>query len=100
MDKIINLIVTESGLPANKVANTVGLLDDDKTIPFIARYRKEVTGELDEVQIRQIDELLKFFRNLAQRKEEVLRHIDEQGQLTPDIEPSLGRRASSPKWRI
>ncbi|HPT70527.1 MAG TPA: Tex-like N-terminal domain-containing protein, partial [Syntrophomonas sp.] len=85
MDKIINMIVTESGLPANKVANTVGLLDDDKTIPFIARYRKEVTGELDEVQIRQIDELLKFYRGLEQKKEEVIRLIEEQGKLTEEL---------------
>jgi len=85
MDKIITMIVTESGLPANKVANTVGLLDDDKTIPFIARYRKEVTGELDEVQIRQIDELLKFYRSLEQKKEEVIRLIEEQGKLTDEL---------------
>jgi uncharacterized protein len=89
MDKIINLIVTESGLPANKVANTVGLLDDDKTIPFIARYRKEVTGELDEVQIRQIDELLTFYRNLEQKKEEVLRLIGDQGKLTEEIQGKI-----------
>lgn len=85
MDKIINMIVSESGLPAHKVASTVGLLDDDKTIPFIARYRKEVTGELDEVQIRQIDELLKFFRGLEQKKEEVVRLIEEQGKLTEEL---------------
>lgn len=89
MDKIINMIVTESGLPANKVANTVGLLDDDKTIPFIARYRKEVTGELDEVQIRQIDELLTFFRSLEQKKEEVIRLIEEQGKLTEELREKI-----------
>ncbi|MBP1762498.1 MAG: Transcription accessory protein RNA-binding domain [Firmicutes bacterium] len=89
MDKIINMIVTESGLPAQKVANTVGLLDDDKTIPFIARYRKEVTGELDEVQIRQIDELLKFFRGLEQKKEEVIRLIEEQGKLTEELREKI-----------
>ncbi len=89
MDKILSMIVAESGLPANKVANTVELLDDDKTIPFIARYRKEVTGELDEVQIRKIDELLKYYRNLEQKKEEVLRLIDEQGKLTDDIREKI-----------
>lgn len=85
MDKIIEMIVAETGLPIHKVANTADLLDDDKTIPFIARYRKEVTGELDEVQIRRIDELLNFYRNLEQKKEEVLRLIEEQGKLTEDI---------------
>lgn len=88
-DKIIAMIVTESGLPANKVASTVGLLDDDKTIPFIARYRKEVTGELDEVQIRRIDELLSFYRSLEQKKEEVIRHIEEQGKLTDEIRDKI-----------
>lgn len=88
-DKIIAMIVAESGLPANKVASTVGLLDDDKTIPFIARYRKEVTGELDEVQIRRIDELLTFYRGLEQKKEEVIRHIEEQGKLTEEIRDKI-----------
>ncbi|MEQ8235430.1 MAG: Tex-like N-terminal domain-containing protein, partial [Syntrophomonadaceae bacterium] len=89
MDNIIEAVALESGLPLNKVASTTALLDDDKTIPFIARYRKEVTGELDEVQIRQIDELLKFFRSLALRKEEVLRHIGEQNLLTPEIQAQV-----------
>jgi uncharacterized protein len=89
MEKIIDMIVAECGLPANKVANTVGLLDDDKTIPFIARYRKEVTGELDEVQIRKIDELLKYYRNLEHKKEEVLRLIEEQGKLTEEIRDKI-----------
>lgn len=89
MNKIINMIVAETGLPANKVTSTIGLLDDDKTIPFIARYRKEVTGELDEVQIRRIDELLVFYRNLEQKKEEVLRLIEEQGKLTGDIREKI-----------
>ena len=88
-DKIIAMIVTESGLPANKVASTVGLIDDDKTIPFIARYRKEVTGELDEVQIRRIDELLSFYRSLEQKKEEVIRHIEEQGKLTAELKREI-----------
>ncbi|MDD3024257.1 MAG: Tex-like N-terminal domain-containing protein, partial [Syntrophomonadaceae bacterium] len=88
-NKIINMIVAETGLPVNKVANTIELLDDDKTIPFIARYRKEVTGELDEVQIRRIDELLSFYRNLEQKKEEVLRLIEEQGKLTEDIREKI-----------
>jgi len=85
MDKTIELIVAETGLPTHKVASTVALLDDDKTIPFIARYRKEVTGELDEVQIRRIAELSSFYRGLEQKKEEVLRLIEEQGKLTEEI---------------
>lgn len=83
------MIVAETGLPANKVSNTVELLDDDKTIPFIARYRKEVTGELNEVEIRRIDELLSFYRNLEQKKAEVLRLIEEQGKLSDDIREQI-----------
>jgi len=83
------MIAAESGLPVKKVYSTVGLLDDDKTIPFIARYRKEVTGELDEVQIRRISELLSFYRNLEQRKHEVLRLIEEQGKLTEEIRDKI-----------
>ncbi len=89
MDKIIEMIAAETALPEKKVASTVALLDDDKTIPFIARYRKEATGELDEVEIRRISELLTFYRNLAQKKDEVLRLIEEQGNLTDDIRDKI-----------
>lgn len=65
------------------------LLDDDKTIPFIARYRKEVTGELDEVQIRKINELLAYYRNLEQKKKDIIRLIDEQGKLTTELEQEI-----------
>jgi uncharacterized protein len=88
-DKIIALIAAECSLPENKAASTVKLLDEDKTIPFIARYRKEVTGELDEVQIRRIDELLKFYRGLEQKKEEIIRLIEEQGKLTEEIKEKI-----------
>jgi uncharacterized protein len=88
-DKIIALIAAESSLPESKVVSTVKLLDEDKTIPFIARYRKEVTGELDEVQIRRIDELLKFYRGLEQKKDEIIRHIEEQGKLTEEIKEKI-----------
>ncbi len=83
------MIAAESGLPAGKTASTVGLLDDGKTIPFIARYRKEVTGELDETEIRRIDELLKYFRALEQKKEEIIRLIDEQGKMTAEIREKI-----------
>jgi uncharacterized protein len=89
MDETIKVVAQESGIAIAKVASTAALLDDDKTIPFIARYRKEVTGELDEVQIRRIDELLKFYRNLAQRKTEVLRLIAEQDKLTPELQAKI-----------
>ena len=60
------------------------MLDEGNTVPFIARYRKEKTGSLDEVQIRDIMERWKYIQNLEQRKEEVIRLIEEQGKLTPE----------------
>lgn len=75
----------ETEIPREKVKNTVGLLDEKNTVPFIARYRKEVTGELDETQIRRIEELIKYHRNLEQRKTEVVRLIEEQGKLTEEL---------------
>jgi len=68
-----------------QVENTVKLLDDGNTIPFIARYRKEATGELDEEQIRVIAERLAYLRNLEARKEEVSHSLEEQGKLTPEL---------------
>jgi uncharacterized protein len=82
---ILEMIAREAEIPGSKVEKTVRLLDEGNTVPFIARYRKEVTGELDEVQIRRVEELLKYHRNLVQRKEEVLRLIGEQGKLTDEL---------------
>ncbi|HBX23063.1 MAG TPA: RNA-binding transcriptional accessory protein [Desulfotomaculum sp.] len=82
---MIDIVARESEIPREKVANTVHLLDEKNTVPFIARYRKEVTGELDEVQIRQIEELIKYHRNLEQRKTEVIRLIEEQGKMTEEL---------------
>ncbi|WP_269464939.1 Tex family protein [Desulfotruncus alcoholivorax] len=86
---IIETIARESGLPGSKVEGTVKLLDAGNTVPFIARYRKEFTGELDEVQIRRVEELVSYYRNLEQRRAEVLRIIEEQGKLTDEIRQRL-----------
>jgi uncharacterized protein len=67
----------------------ITLLDEGATVPFIARYRKEVTGNLDEVQIRDIQEKLEYFRELEERRETVLRTIDEQGKLTPELKAKI-----------
>ncbi|MCF6093748.1 RNA-binding transcriptional accessory protein [Microaerobacter geothermalis] len=72
----------ELNQPQNKVQAVIQLLDEGNTIPFIARYRKEMTGEMDETVIRQIQERLKYLRSLEQRKQEVIKSIDEQGKLT------------------
>lgn len=72
-----------------KIARTIELLDEGNTIPFIARYRKEVTGEMDETLLRDLADRLAYLRNLDKRKEEVLKSIGEQDKLTPELEKSI-----------
>ena len=83
--QILAIIIEESGLPRAGVLQTVALLNEGGTVPFIARYRKEQTGELDEVQIRQIEDLLAYHRELADRKATVIKSIEEQGKLTREL---------------
>ena len=80
--------------------SAVSLLDEGNTIPFIARYRKEMTGELDENELRSIEEKLQYMRNLEERKREVIRLIDEQGKLTEELRKRLTSRLSCRKSRI
>ncbi|GBF34605.1 transcription accessory protein [Desulfocucumis palustris] len=87
--ELFQIIAGESEVTPGQVEKTAALLDDGNTVPFIARYRKEVTGELDEVKIRLIEERLKFYRNLNLRKEEVIRLIEEQGKLTPELKERI-----------
>ena len=86
---INNYVATELNLKLSQIENTVKLFDEGATVPFIARYRKEVTGNLDEEQIREIIEKVSYFRNLEKRKEEVLRLIEEQGKLTDELKTSI-----------
>lgn len=86
---MIDEIAKQLSIPKTKVKAAVSLLDEGNTIPFIARYRKEMTGELDENQLRSIEEKLQYLRNLEARKEEVLRLIHEQGKLTPELETAI-----------
>ena len=72
-------------VPLKSLVAAIGLLDEGGTVPFIARYRKEVTGNLDEVQIRDVEEKLAYFRELEERRETVLQSIQEQGKLTPEL---------------
>lgn len=89
MEKVIHFIANELNLPKTSVSNTIQLLEEGNTIPFITRYRKELTGGLDEDKIRAIDENLKYQKNLAVRKEEILSSIQEQGKLTPELEQQI-----------
>ena len=85
-DQILRFIIEETGLKPFQVTETVALFREGGTVPFIARYRKERTGELDEVQIRTIEERLAYFTELEERKLTVLKSITEQGKLTPELE--------------
>ena len=85
MDKIVKTIAEELNIKEKQVENTIKLIDEGNTIPFIARYRKEVTGGLSDEVLRDLGERLTYLRNLEQRKEEVVKSIDEQGKLTDEI---------------
>ncbi|MGG6310703.1 Tex family protein [Paenibacillus macerans] len=90
-ERIVAQIARELGLSLKQVRTTVGLLDEGNTIPFIARYRKEMTGELDENQLRDIEERAQYLRNLEERKKEVVRIIDEQGKLTDELAAAIAK---------
>lgn len=86
---IAPLIARELGCQPLQVEKTIELLDGGNTVPFIARYRKEVTGSLEDEQIRTIEEQLATLRNLVKRQEEILARIDEQGKLTPALRQAI-----------
>ena len=85
MEKIIKIIADELQVKPSQVEATIKLIDEGNTIPFIARYRKEVTGGLSDETLRTLGDRLNYLRNLEQRKEEVIKSIDEQGKLTDEI---------------
>ena len=85
MDKIVKTIAEELGIKPSQVENTIKLIDEGNTIPFIARYRKEVTGGLSDEILRNLGERLTYLRNLETRKEEIVKSIEEQGKLTDEI---------------
>ncbi|MFC0474105.1 Tex family protein [Robertmurraya beringensis] len=92
MDKrkeLLQTVAKEQNLSFKQVNNVISLLEEGNTLPFIARYRKEQTGALDEVQIRDIMERWQYIQNLEQRKEEVIRIIEEQGKLTVELKSQI-----------
>ncbi len=91
---IIGQLIKEFNLKPFQVQNTVKLIDEGNTIPFIARYRKEVTGELNDQVLRELYERLLYLRNLEERREDVRRLIDEQGKLTEELSGSIERAAT------
>jgi len=85
VELLVDRICQELALPRAGVAAVAALLNEGNTVPFIARYRKEATGSLDEVAIRAIEERLVYFKELLERRETVIKTIDKQGKLTPDL---------------
>jgi len=83
--KILDWILEATSLKRYQIDNCVELLQEGATVPFIARYRKELTGELDEVQIREVEELLSYFCELEDRRQSILKSIEEQGKLTAEL---------------
>ena len=85
MNNIVNIIADELQIKPRQVESTIKLIDDGNTIPFIARYRKEVTGGLSDEILRNLGERLTYLRNLEERKKEVIKSIEGQGKLTEEI---------------
>ena len=87
-------IAAELKVRENQVAVAVELLDGGATVPFIARYRKEATGGLDDVQMRELEARLAYLRELHDRRAAILKSIDEQGKLTPELRASIDAAAT------
>ncbi len=83
------LLQKEFKLRTSQVENTIALIDEGKTIPFIARYRKEQTGEMSDEVLRDFYERLKYLRNLEERKEAITKSIEEQGKLTEELKIAI-----------
>ena len=88
---IAEKLAQEFGIPLSAVEQTVALIDEGNSIPFIARYRKEVTGGLSDVVLRDFDERLNYLRSLDARKEEVIKLIEEQGKLTDELKAEIAK---------
>ncbi|MCZ8541111.1 RNA-binding transcriptional accessory protein [Psychrobacillus psychrodurans] len=89
MKKMLHLVSKDTGVKSSQAEQVIKLLEEGNTVPFIARYRKEQTGSLDEVQIKAVEDRYNYIQQLEQRKEEILRLIDEQGKLTEELTTSI-----------
>jgi len=89
VELVVDRICQELSLPRAGVAAVVGLLNEGNTVPFIARYRKEATGSLDEVAIRAIEDRMTYFKELLERRETVLKTVDKQGKLSPELKARI-----------
>ena len=98
MRSIEQIIAEEIGCQERQVHAAVALLDEGATVPFIARYRKEVTGGLDDTQLRNLEERLRYLREMEERREAILKSIAEQDKLTPELEKAI--KAADTKTRL
>ena len=89
MDSIVKALALELGKKEEHIANVVALLDEGNTIPFIARYRKEMHGSMDDTALRELETRLHYLRNLQERKQEVIKSIANQEKLTPELEQQI-----------
>ena len=94
MDNIAKILAQELGKPEKAVENVISLLDEGNTIPFIARYRKEMHGAMDDTSLRTLEDRLKYLRNLASRKEEVIKSIEAQEKLTKELKEEILKAAT------
>ena len=94
MPAIAELLARELNKPLRHVENVIALLDEGNTIPFIARYRKELHGAMDDTALRKLEDRLRYLRNLAKRREEVLAAIDGQGKLTDELTAAIENAAT------
>ena len=86
---IVRILAEELSIGNSQVEATIKLIDEGNTIPFISRYRKEVTGSLNDEVLRNLDERLKYLRNLSERMEIVISSIEEQGKLTEELREQI-----------
>lgn len=92
--KLLDFVKSQVNFPVKAIQNTITLLSEDATIPFIARYRKELTGNLDEVEIERISDLVRVFKDLEKRKTTILKSIEEQGALTESLKSQIEKFVS------
>ena len=94
MQSIAQILAKELGQPAQYVENVIALLDEGSTIPFIARYRKELHGSMDDTTLRNLETRLTYLRNLQQRRDEVKKSIENQGKLTQELSEAIDAAAT------
>src|SRR4051812_67726 len=87
---LVSTIARELSLAPRQVAGALALFDEGNTLPFIARYRKEATGALDEVQLRDVRDRAEYLRELEERRAAIVKSVDEQGKLTPELAAKIG----------